>query len=117
MMADEIAKSSPVAAPAAASIRLVDRPELAETFADCVTGLMFDGQMLRIELGVTRLDDVKPNTPLTGRRYPACRIVLPPAAAVDLINRMQQIANALTQAGIVKPTARAETPTPGSKSN
>ena len=58
--------------------------------------------MLRIEFGVTRLDEVKPNTPLTGRRYPACRIVLPPAAAVDLINRMQQIAHALTQAGVVK---------------
>jgi hypothetical protein len=90
----------------AATIRYLDRADMEETFADSVTGLIFDGQTLRIEFGVTRFDDVKPNTPITGRRYPACRIVLPPAAAVDLINRMQQIANALTQAGVVKTTPR-----------
>jgi hypothetical protein len=109
-MADETANNSPAAAHTAAAIKMVDRPELAETFADCVTGLIFDGQMLRIEFGVTRLDEIKPNTPLSGRRYPACRVVLPPAAAVDLINRMQQIASALTQAGVVKPTPRPDAP-------
>ncbi|HEX4238763.1 MAG TPA: hypothetical protein VHZ64_12595 [Xanthobacteraceae bacterium] len=88
---------------AAASVRYVDRADMVETFADSVTGLIFDGQTLRIEFGVTRFDDVKPNAPITGRRYPACRLVLPPIAAVDLINRMQQIAAALTQAGVVPP--------------
>jgi hypothetical protein len=86
-----------------ASIRYLDRADMEETFADSITGLIFDGQTLRIEFGVTRFDDVKANAPITGRRYPACRLVLPPAAAVDLINRMQQIAAALTQAGVVKP--------------
>ena len=86
----------------AATIRYIDRPDIEETFADSVSGLIFDGQALRIEFAVTRLDEVKPNAPITGRRYPASRIVLPPAAAVDLINRMQQVAAALTQAGIVK---------------
>jgi hypothetical protein len=92
----------------AATIRYLDRSDIEETFADCVTGLLFDGQTLRIEFGVTRFDEVKPNTPISGRRYPACRIVLPPAAAVDLINRMQQIAAALAQAGVVKATPRAD---------
>ena len=86
----------------AATIRYLDRPDVAETFADAITGLVFDGQTLRIEFGVTRLDEVKANAPLSGRRYPACRVVLPPAAAVDLINRMQQIAAALTHSGVVK---------------
>jgi hypothetical protein len=86
----------------AATIRYIDRADVAETFADSITGVVFDGQTLRIEFGVTRLDEVKPNTPITGRRYPACRVVLPPAAAIDLINRMQQIATALTQAGVVR---------------
>ena len=72
-----------------------------------VTGLTFDGQTLRIEFGVTRIDEVKANTPITGRRYPACRLVLSPAAAVDLINRMQQIATALTQAGLIKAPSRS----------
>lgn len=89
-----------------ATIRYVDRPDIAETFADAISGVTFDGQTLRIEFAVTRLDEVKPNTPITGRRYPACRMVLPPAAAIDLINRMQQIAAALTQAGVVRPTPR-----------
>jgi hypothetical protein len=110
-MADEATSNSPAAGQAerqGATIRFLDRPEIAETFADSVTGLLFDGQTLRIEFSVTRLDEMKPNSPIAGRRYPACRVVLPPAAAVDLINRMQQIATALTQAGVVKSTPRVE---------
>ncbi len=90
-----------------ATVRYVDRAEIMETFADSITGLVFDGQTLRIEFGVTRLDEVKANSPITGHRYPACRVVLPPAAAVDLINRMQQIAARLAQAGVLKPPQRA----------
>jgi hypothetical protein len=90
-----------------AAIKYVDRDDMGETFADSIIGLGFDGQTLRIEFGVTRLDEIKANAPITGRRYPACRLVLPPAAAVDLINRIQQIATALTQAGIVKTAPRA----------
>jgi hypothetical protein len=114
--AQSTARSQPApstpAAPQAqtATLRYVDRPEIAETFADCITGLFFDGQSLRIEFAVSRMDEVKPNTPITGRRYPACRLVLPPAAAVDLINRMQQIGAALAKAGVLKPAdgARAQ---------
>ncbi len=54
----------------AATIRYLDRPEIAETFADSVTGVVFDGQTLRIEFSVTRLDEIKPDTPITGRRRP-----------------------------------------------
>ena len=64
-----------------AATRNFDRPEVAETFADLITSLVFVGQSLRIEFGLTRLDEVKPNMPITGRRYTACRLALPPAAA------------------------------------
>jgi hypothetical protein len=84
------------------TIRYLDRADMAETFADSVTGLTFDGQTLRIEFGVTRLDNVQPNAPITGRRYPACRLVLPPTAAIDLINRISQIGAALKKAGVAK---------------
>ncbi len=97
---------SPAARPAEpprVMFRYVDRPDCSETFADSIVGLMFDGQSLRLEFGVSRLDEKKPDGPLTGRRYPVCRLVLPPAAAMDLINKMQQVAAALTQAGLVKP--------------
>jgi hypothetical protein len=97
----------------AATIRYVDRPEIGETFADSITGLVFDGQTLRIEFGVTRVDAVKPDAPITGRRYPTSRIVLSPGAAIELINRMQQIGAALTQAGVAKTTpGRGQKPPP-----
>jgi hypothetical protein len=86
----------------AATIRYLDRPDVTETFADSITGLVFDGQTLRIEFSVTRVDEVKPDAPISGRRYPASRIVLSPGAAIELINRMQQIGAALTQAGVAK---------------
>jgi hypothetical protein len=88
--------------PQTATVRYIDRPECTETFADAVNHVYFDGQSLRIEFGITRLDEMKPNTAVTGRRYPAQRMVLTPAAAVDLINRMQQVGAALAQAGVVK---------------
>jgi hypothetical protein len=93
---------------AKATFRYVDQPETTETFADSITGLFFDGQTLRIEFAVTRVDEVKPNAPINGRRYPVCRLVLPPTAAVDLINRMQQVGAALTQAGMAKQTPPAQ---------
>ena len=99
------AKAGPSERPPAL-IRYIDQAEMVETFADSVVGVIFDGQTLRLEFGVTRFDEVKPDTPVTGRRYPACRLVLTPGAAVDLINRMQQIATALTQAGVMKSTPR-----------
>ena len=104
-MANEAENTS--AAPAAAAgqtatIRYIDRPECMETFADSINHVYFDGQSLRIEFGVTRLDDVKPNAPVTGRRHPAQRMVLTPQAAVELINRMQQVGAALAQAGVLK---------------
>jgi hypothetical protein len=83
-------------------VRYIDLPECAETFADSITAVAFDGQSLRIEFGITRMDDVKPDTPMTGRRYPACRLVLSPTAAAELIGRMQQIGAALVQAGVMK---------------
>ena len=90
------------AAAQTATIRYIDRPECGEIFANSINHVYFDGQSLRIEFGITRLDDVKPNTPVTGRRFPAQRMVLTPIAAVELINRMQQVGAALAQAGVLK---------------
>ncbi|MET0446560.1 MAG: hypothetical protein ABW151_18420 [Pseudorhodoplanes sp.] len=91
-----------------ASIRYVDQPECRETFADSIVAVFFDGQTMRIEFGITRMDEMKQGAPLSGRRYPACRLVLPVNAALDLINKMQQTGAALQQAGIVKPTQPAD---------
>ncbi len=102
--AERIARAEAVrpAAPPVTNFRYIDRPECMETFADCITGLTYDGQTLRLEFGVTRVDDAKPNAPMNGRRYPVCRLALTPGGAIDLINKVQQIAKALTQAGQAK---------------
>ena len=70
-----VAKTPPAAAPPrpAVTLRYLDRPDCLETFADSISGLSFDGQTLRLEFAVTRMDDVKPDAPVTGRRYPVCR--------------------------------------------
>ncbi|MBI3043903.1 MAG: hypothetical protein HYY78_13880 [Betaproteobacteria bacterium] len=83
-------------------ITYVDRPEVSETFADTVEKLSFDGQTLRMELCVTRMDDPHPPNPPTGKKYTACRLVLPPLAAIDLANKLQQLVVMLEQQGIVK---------------
>ena len=83
----------------------VDRVDVAETFADFVQRIQFDGQTLRLEFCVSRMDDHKPPAPATGKRYPACRLVLSTAAAVDLMNKMQQITAGLVKAGVLKQDA------------
>ena len=83
----------------------IDRPEVAEVFADFVQRIQFDGQTLRFEFCVSRLEDQKPGAPAAGKRYPACRLVLSAAAAVDLMNKMQQITAGLVKAGVLKQDA------------
>jgi hypothetical protein len=83
----------------------VDRPEVSETFADFVQRIQFDGQTLRFEFCVSRMDDQKQGAPASGRRYPACRLVLSAAAAIDLMNKMQQITAGLVKAGVLKADA------------
>jgi len=53
-------------------------------------------------LAVSRIDETKPDTQVTGRLYPSCRLVLTPAAAADLMQKMQQVAAALMQARLQK---------------
>ena len=88
----------------------IDRPEISETFADFVQRIQFDGQTLRIEFCISRLEDQKPPAAPVGKRYPACRLVLSVGAGVDLINKMQQITANLVKAGVLKADAPQETP-------
>jgi hypothetical protein len=82
--------------------RYEDIPELSETFADSIGHWRFDGHTLRIEFTVSRFDEGKEAEPLSGRRYPVCRLVLSTPAAIDLINRCRQTAAALEKVGLAK---------------
>src|SRR5262249_2396900 len=83
-------------------VEFVDRPEVAETFADWTSLVTFDGQTLRIELCATRLDHTQPASTPRARRVPVSRLVLPPSAAIDLFNRLRQTMSGLVQQGIAK---------------
>jgi hypothetical protein len=85
----------------------VDLPDLAETFADSMNQVFFDGQTLRINFGVTRVDH--PSQTQTARRYPTCRLVLTPAAAVELMNQIQRLTAGMIQAGVIKATPPVQT--------
>ena len=104
----------PDQSPPNVQFQYVDRPEVSETFADSVSRIQFDGQTLRLEFCVSRLDEQKPPAAITGKRYPACRLVLPPAAAIDLMNKMQQITAGLIKAGVLKADAPAAVKSPES---
>ena len=84
--------------------RYVDLPDLAETFADSIHMMVWDGQMLRVEFCVTRFPESASAAP-EAKRHPCCRLVLTSAATVDLFNRLQQTMTALKQAGAVSQQA------------
>ena len=96
----------------------VDLPDLKETFADSINQVFFDGQTLRINFGVTRVDPTPQSQ--SARRYPACRLVLTPGAAVELMNQIQQLTARMIQAGVIKanpPVASAPASAPDRKIN
>jgi hypothetical protein len=89
-------------------VTAVDIPGLTETFADSIGALTFDGQTLRAEFCVTRLDPINPPTPPSAKRYPACRLVLTPNAAIALANQLQGLMQQLQMQGAVVATAPAD---------
>jgi hypothetical protein len=84
----------------------VDRPDLAETFADSVHAMVWDGQTVRAELCVTRYPEA-PSASAEAHRYPVCRLVLTPRAVVELSNRLQQTMVVLMQTGVLSPAKGA----------
>jgi hypothetical protein len=96
-------------------LRYQDIPDLPEIFADSIGQWIFDGQNLRIEFTVTRLDPGGSRDQPTGRRLPAARMVLTPVCAVELIRQCQQLMAALEKAAAnAQQAAAAKPPAPAS---
>lgn len=81
------------------NFRYVDVPEIRETYVDCLGLSTFVDGSLRLELCVSRMDEPKPPSKPTGRKYPVCRLVLTPDAAANLANMLNQMMSALTTQG------------------
>ena len=95
-------------------VRVIDRPELPETFVDSMGLSTFDGPTVRLEFCVTRLDAPNPPAQATGTRYTACRLVMQPDLAIDLYNQLQGMLGAMEQQGIIKRTLIPTLLEPGS---
>jgi len=85
-------------------IHYIDLPGLSETFADSFHTSVFDGQNLRIEFCVTRMDDVGPSAKPTARQYPSCRLVLDRNGTLALYDHLHQLIATLKQKGAIKTT-------------
>ena len=95
---------------AASKIEYVDVPNIAETYADTVRGMVFDGQSVRLELCVTRMDEPqKGSTELTGKRQTACRVVLPLSAALDLSTKLGRMMTTLAKRGAERRAKQGKT--------
>jgi len=89
-------------------LRYEDIPSLPETFADSIGQWYFDGSTLRIEFTVSRFDERKSSEQRTGRKLPACRLVLSTGGAIELLRRCRQFTAALEKAGLLKQQAAKE---------
>jgi hypothetical protein len=83
-------------------VKFVNRHDVAETFVDTITGVIFDGQTLRIDGAVTRVERADGQPTVVAAKYTACRIVLTPNAAAELISQLQQVTAKLRQVEAAK---------------
>jgi len=91
-------------------VQVIDRPDLPEVFCDAVGLSTFDGNSIRVELCVTRLNPPKPPEPPTARRYVAARLVITPEASVDLWNQLSGMVRVMEEKGMVRREAPRSAP-------
>lgn len=80
----------------------IDRPEIPETFVDSLENVLMDNSVLRLEFVVNRLDRPRPPSPPTGKKYTACRLVLPMPAIIQVANKLNQLIAALQAQGTLQ---------------
>lgn len=76
----------------------VDLAELPETYADSVQAVIFDGQSVKITFAVTRFEGREGQSTPGGKRYTACRLVLPVGGAAALSEQLNKLGATIAQA-------------------
>lgn len=105
-------KQTQPASPASPKIRIqyVDVPDVQETFVDAVQEMAFDGQTFRLVLGVTRMEEQNGDGEFTGKRYTACRVVLPAGAAMDLSRKLSRVLAAVLKQSMAGKNEKSPAP-------
>ena len=85
--------------PTDTKLKYVNRPDVAETFADSLEGVTFDGMSMRMEFVVNRFEPSRPSANPAGSKVTAARLVLPIAGVVQLLSQLNEVMSALKQQG------------------
>ncbi|MGH2360206.1 MAG: hypothetical protein ACRDGM_06650 [bacterium] len=97
-------------------LEYIDRPEVAETFVDSVEKISAEGNThtVRFEFCVHRIDEpAAGQPPRSGRKYTACRIIMPLAGFVGLATKIERLMSLMEQQGVVAKTTLPMTPAGG----
>ncbi len=86
----------------------VDRPEVQEIYADQVRLIHFDGYSVRLEFAVVRPRISGPDR-AEASIYPAARLALPPHAAINLKEQLDQLMARLEEQGVLRRVAPSTT--------
>ena len=79
------------------ALKYVDRPDIAETFADGLETVIFDGSAFRMEFVVNRFDPPNAKGVPNGRKVTAVRLVLPFAGASNLASQLNALIAAIKE--------------------
>jgi hypothetical protein len=79
----------------------IDRPEVAEVYADSLYNLTYDGRNLRLEFAVFRNESPQGDQPPATWAYTACRVVLSGPGMIDLLHKMARLQRKLADEGIL----------------
>jgi orotidine-5'-phosphate decarboxylase len=83
------------------TMRLIDAPSVNEIYANKLINTAFDGATVSLTLGTTRLlterVDQAPDQGQTPTVHVTARVALSPSAAIELVNALTQLLNALKQ--------------------
>ena len=86
----------------------VDRPEIQEVYADQVRLIHFDGYSVRLEFAVVRPRVAGPDR-AEASVYPVARLALPPHAAINLKEQLDQLVAKLEEQGVLRRIAPSTT--------
>jgi hypothetical protein len=96
--------SEPAQTPQQVQLQYVDRPEVSETYADSLEKAMFDGNSIKMEFVVNRLNPPVVSKPPGGKKVTSSRLVMPLAGIIQMVSQLKDIMASLEQQGIIKTT-------------
>ncbi len=93
---------APTPLQAQVQLAYVDRPEILETYVDSLWRVYFDGQTIRMDFVINRMDDPQPQIPPSDKALTASRIVIPVIGMADMLSKLQNVVAQLQAQGTLR---------------